>query len=97
MTNHLHKYKESRKLLDSTKPEPTNNTTPPQIKSSSDTMAEDSEPFTGYNKANNNATTLVGNWQEERSLADLTGIARYETQEQPSGTSGLTVTKMGKL
>ncbi len=40
-------------------------------------------PFTGYNKPpKETASTLVGNWVEERALKDATGTARYEVSRQ---------------
>lgn len=35
-------------------------------------------PHKNFNKQPHDAPTLVGNWQEERSLKDATGITRYE-------------------
>lgn len=35
-------------------------------------------PYTSFNKQPHDAPTLVGNWQEERSLKEVTGITRYE-------------------
>lgn len=41
------------------------------------TMTEHlSNPFTAYNSAAPDATTLVGNWYEERCLKDTTGVTR---------------------
>eukprot|EP00877_Chromochloris_zofingiensis_P001278 jgi/Chrzof1/11150/Cz05g25210.t1 len=38
-----------------------------------------SNPFTAYNSAAPDATTLVGNWYEERCLKDTTGVTRGQT------------------
>lgn len=35
-------------------------------------------PHMAFNKQPHDVPTLIGNWQEERSLKDVTGIARYE-------------------
>lgn len=42
--------------------------------------------FASYNKRpTGGAPTLVGNWQEERSLKDMTGVTRYETWARHEG------------
>eukprot|EP00798_Chlamydomonas_sp_ICE-L_P007565 gene7565-718_t len=53
-------------------------------------MADDdytAHGFASYNKGYpiDGAPTLVGNWTEERSLQDMTGVTRYETFLKPEG------------
>ncbi|KAG1674736.1 hypothetical protein FOA52_013572 [Chlamydomonas sp. UWO 241] len=46
-------------------------------------------PHTAFNKQPYEAPTLVGNWQEERSLKDCTGITRYEQWTEGGATTAM--------
>lgn len=49
-------------------------------------LEADEHPFTAFNKGDGlvGAPTLVGNWQEERALQELTSVTRYEVRCPPS-------------
>ncbi len=58
-------------------------------------MEEMPHPHTSYNKqvggegVQAEVPTLVGNWQEERELKAVTGIARYQVRQWTLQLSGL--------